>query len=68
MSANEKTAATEAESKEKIDWPVIAFFALLLVNREYALKLFRYPLLLGGCAVSMGIGAVWIRRIVNFEF
>lgn len=28
MSANEKAAATGAESKAKIDWPVIAFFAL----------------------------------------
>jgi hypothetical protein len=28
MSANEKAAATGAEAKAKIDWPVIAFFAL----------------------------------------
>ena len=48
--------------------PVVAFLGLLLVSRDYALKLFDHPWLLVGCVISMGLGAVWIRRIVNFDF
>jgi tight adherence protein B len=48
--------------------PVVAFLGLLVVSRDYAMKLFDYPWLLIGCMISMGLGAVWIRKIVNFDF
>ncbi len=48
--------------------PFIAFLGLFVVSHDYAMKLFDYPWLLIGCMISMGLGAVWIRRIVNFDF
>ena len=48
--------------------PPAIFLAMLLLNREYALVLLGYPWLLVGVVVSMGIGALWIRQIINFDF
>lgn len=48
--------------------PVLVYVALLIINRNYAMKLLDYPLLLGGTLTAMTIGALWIRRIVNFDF
>jgi tight adherence protein B len=48
--------------------PPVIFLAMLLLNREYALVLLGYPWLLVGVVVSMGIGALWIRQIINFDF
>jgi Flp pilus assembly protein TadB len=47
---------------------VIAFLMLVLVNRPYALKLLDHPWMILISVVSMAFGAVWIRRIVNFDF
>lgn len=41
---------------------------MLAMNRPYAMTLFRYPALLIGMAVSMGLGALWLRKIVRFDF
>jgi tight adherence protein B len=48
--------------------PFLIFVAMLIMNRKYALVLFDYPSLLMGIVFSMGLGALWIRKIVNFEF
>jgi tight adherence protein B len=48
--------------------PVLVFAAMFLVNRPYAMKLLQLPMLLVVCLVMMALGALWIRRIVNFEF
>jgi tight adherence protein B len=48
--------------------PIVAFLGLFLVSHDYAMKLLDYPWLLIGCAISMGFGALWIRKIVNFDF
>lgn len=48
--------------------PVGIWLALFILNRQYALKLFEHPSLIMGTLVAMGIGAFWIRRIVNFDF
>ena len=47
--------------------PPIMLVMMLFVNRRYAMVLFTHPSLLVACLVSMGIGALWIRKIVNFE-
>jgi tight adherence protein B len=47
--------------------PPFMFGVMLLINRRYALTLFEFPMLLIGGLVSMGLGALWIRKIVNFE-
>lgn len=47
--------------------PFVVFGALMVVNRTYAEVLLKHTSLLVITAVVMGIGAVWIRKIVNFE-
>jgi tight adherence protein B len=47
--------------------PFVVFAAMMVINRTYAEVLLKHVPLLVGTAVSMGIGAVWIRKIVNFE-
>lgn len=42
--------------------------AMLLLNREYAITLFQHPMLIVGTLISMGCGALWIRKIINFDF
>lgn len=48
--------------------PFVMWFALFIVNRGYALKLLDHPNLVWMTIGSMFIGAVWIRKIVNFEY
>ncbi len=48
--------------------PPFMFGVMLLVNRHYAMTLLDYPRVLGATVLSMVIGALWIRRIVNVEF
>lgn len=48
--------------------PPVLFVVLLVINGEYARKLFDHPKLMIGTLVSEGIGAFWIRKIVNFDY
>jgi tight adherence protein B len=48
--------------------PVLAFVALLLLNRSYAQILLDRPKLLIAILMWQGIGILWIRRIVNFQY
>jgi tight adherence protein B len=48
--------------------PIVVWFGLLFVTRDYALKLLEHTTLLVAMLTSMLFGAVWIRRIVNFDF
>lgn len=48
--------------------PPVIFLAMLVLSHEYAVKLFQYPKLIVITVVSEGIGALWIRKIVNFEY
>jgi tight adherence protein B len=48
--------------------PPGVFGLFLLVNANYALVLFAHPWLLVGIGVSELLGALWIRKIVNFDF
>lgn len=48
--------------------PAFMFGLILLVNYSYASVLFDHPYVLLGVVISECIGAVWIRRIVNFDF
>ena len=47
--------------------PPFMLVVMLVVNRSYAMALFEYPSVLVAGLVSMGLGALWIRKIVNFE-
>ncbi len=48
--------------------PPVVFVVMILANRPYADRLLQHPWLLVGTVVSMCIGALWIRRIVRFDF
>jgi tight adherence protein B len=44
------------------------FLILLAINRPYAEVLLAHPILLVAIGVMELMGALWIRRIVNFDF
>jgi tight adherence protein B len=44
------------------------FLIMLVMNRTYGQELLVYPGLLVGTLAFEGIGALWIRKIVNFDF
>ncbi len=47
--------------------PFVLFAAMLFLNRRYAEVLLDQPGLLTIMGISMAVGVVWIRRIINFE-
>ncbi|HBI44297.1 MAG TPA: pilus assembly protein TadB [Planctomycetales bacterium] len=47
--------------------PFVMYAAMFVINRPYAEELLNHPALLWGTAVLMGIGVLWIRKIVNYE-
>jgi tight adherence protein B len=48
--------------------PLGAFVAIYVLNRSYAQLLLDRPRLVIAVLVSEALGALWIRRIVNFEY
>lgn len=48
--------------------PLGAFVAIYVLNHSYAQVLLDRPRLLGTVLVSEALGALWIRRIINFEY
>ncbi len=48
--------------------PVAVWCMLFIVNRPYASKLLDHPSLVMAMLITMGLGALWIRKIVNFDF
>jgi tight adherence protein B len=47
--------------------PFIVFFALLFLNRGYVEVLFQHPSLIVATLASMGVGVLWIRKIVSIN-
>jgi Flp pilus assembly protein TadB len=39
-----------------------------VVNRRYADMLLEHPPLIGGMLAAMALGALWIRKIINFDY
>jgi tight adherence protein B len=48
--------------------PPVIFLMLLVLNPPYAMQLFLFPKLIGITLASEALGALWIRKIVNFEY
>ncbi len=48
--------------------PFFLFAVIFFVQPNYAKQLFLHPILLGGMSASMVFGALWIRKIINFDF
>lgn len=67
-----KIKALTAEGKFQalilLGLPFLVYGAMMVVNRPYAMKLFEHPYLIAAALTSMGLGAVWMRKIINFDF
>jgi tight adherence protein B len=67
-----KIKALTAEGRMQAVVLLIIPFALLgfmmLFNQKYAETIIRYPGLVVAMVVIEGIGALWIRKVVNFDF
>ena len=48
--------------------PLLLLGALFFINRPYMMTLLDYPALIGGMFACEFLGAVWIRKIINFDF
>ena len=48
--------------------PPVIFLLIFALNPLYAKQLLLYPKLIGLTAACEGLGALWIRKIVNFEY
>ncbi len=48
--------------------PFVTWFIMYMVNRTYALKLLDHTSLIIATVCLMTVGALWIRKIVNFEY
>ena len=48
--------------------PPLILAAMLALNRDYTQSLMNYPLLLVGMFVAELLGALWIRKIINFDY
>jgi tight adherence protein B len=48
--------------------PPAMLLLILTLNRSYGGVLFQYPNLLLAMVVTEGLGALWIRKIVNFDY
>jgi tight adherence protein B len=44
------------------------FMVMLVLNPDYATQLFEYPKVIIGTLIFEGLGGLWIRKIVNFDF
>src|SRR5262249_19391875 len=67
-----KIAALTAEGRLQalilLGLPFAMFFAILLLNRGYVQILLEKPIILVVMSICEFCGAVWIRKIVNFDF
>lgn len=48
--------------------PIAALLCLMASSPDYAAVAFEWPWLLAATAVAQVVGALWIRKIVNFEY
>jgi tight adherence protein B len=48
--------------------PPVMFFVMRFINRPYADVLLEHPGLIASMIASMGLGALWIRKIIQFDF
>jgi tight adherence protein B len=62
------TAEGRLQAQVLIALPPLLFLLLLILHRSYAQVLLDHYELLIAAAVSMTVGALWIRRIVRFDF
>jgi tight adherence protein B len=62
------TAEGRLQGLTLVALPVLMFGVMMAINRSYAEVLLEHPTLIGGTGLMMGLGLLWIRKIVNFDF
>jgi Flp pilus assembly protein TadB len=62
------TAEGRMQAAVLLGLPPAIFVVMLLINRTYGAVLLDYPYLLVGMLVSEAFGALWIRKIINFDY
>jgi tight adherence protein B len=62
------TAEGRAQALVLLILPPALLLIILMLNRSYGQVLLDHPYLLAGMFVSEALGALWIRKIVNFDF
>ncbi len=62
------TAEGRMQAIVLLSLPFAALAIMYAFNREYAMILLNSPKLLSGMVVSMCLGALWIRKIINIDF
>ena len=65
---NTLTAEGRYQAVLLVGLPPAMFLAMLIINPSYALILFDHPILIICMLISMSFGALWIRKIINFDF
>jgi tight adherence protein B len=62
------TAEGRLQAAILLGLPPFMYVVLLIISRAYALQLLDHPRLIIGAIIAMIFGALWIRKIVNFDF
>jgi tight adherence protein B len=62
------TAEGRMQAAVLLAMPPALFLMILLMNRSYGQILLDTPMLLVGTAISEVLGALWIRKIINFDY
>lgn len=62
------TAEGRLQAAVLLGLPPGMFLIMFLLNRNYALILLDHPSMIYATLFSEGLGALWIRKIVNFDF
>ena len=65
---NTLTAEGRLQALVLMALPPFLLVAMIWLNRDYTQSLLDHPELLVGMALSMGLGWLWIRKIINFDF
>lgn len=61
------TAEGKMQAAVLMALPVGIFGVIFVSNRPYAMELFYHPWLFGSAVTIMTVGALWIRKIINFD-
>ena len=62
------TAEGRAQAVLLLALPILLLFAFTALSEVYAEAIAKYPNIIVFMLVAEGIGALWIRKIVNFDF
>jgi tight adherence protein B len=62
------TAEGRMQASVLMSLPPLLLVAMLIANYDYAIVLIQKPFLIGGMALCMALGGLWIHKIVNFDF